>query len=98
MRRSLIETCAPRLCLGRAHRNAASHIQTRAIWHGIMETCMSTITFSAARRRFERAHDQHRTISKMSKAERQGMGDAPFALMEGNTIRDTGDTKVVERW
>jgi hypothetical protein len=59
---------------------------------------MSTITFSAARRRFERAHDHHQTISKMSRAERQGMGGSPFAMVEGNTIRDTGDMTAVERW
>lgn len=59
---------------------------------------MSTITFSAARRRFERAHDNHQTISKLSEAERQGLGGFPFARMDGNTVVDVGDLPAVERW
>ncbi|MGY2939594.1 hypothetical protein ACVWZ6_009196 [Bradyrhizobium sp. GM6.1] len=59
---------------------------------------MRTITFSAARRRFERACDNHRTISKLSQAERSGMGGSSFALMEGNHVLDYGDMATVERW
>lgn len=54
------------------------------------------VTFTAARRRFERAQP-HRRISKLSQAERQGMG-SPFALVEGNTIVDAGGLNAVQRW
>ncbi|MEY9594796.1 hypothetical protein ABIA06_007087 [Bradyrhizobium yuanmingense] len=56
----------------------------------------NTVTFTAARRRFERSQPQ-RYIRKLNQAERQGMG-SPFALVEGNTIRDAGDVAAVERW
>ncbi|WP_036025076.1 hypothetical protein [Bradyrhizobium yuanmingense] len=54
------------------------------------------VTFAAARRRFELAQP-HRRGSKLSQAERQGMG-SPFALVEGNTILDAGEVNAVERW
>lgn len=54
------------------------------------------VTFTAARRRLERSQP-HRRISKLSQAERQGMG-SPFALVEGNTILDAGEVSAVERW
>lgn len=57
---------------------------------------MSTVTFTAARRRFARSQP-HRYISKLSQAERQGMG-SPFALVEGNTVLDAGEPNAVERW
>lgn len=54
------------------------------------------VTFTAARRRFERSQP-HRRISKLSQAEKQGMG-SPFALVEGNTVVDAGELNTVERW
>lgn len=50
----------------------------------------NTVTFTAARRRFERAHHNHRTISKLSRAEMQGLGGSPFAVLEGNHVVDHG--------
>jgi hypothetical protein len=58
---------------------------------------MSTITFSAACRRFERAHDNYWTISKLRPSERQSLG-FPFALMDGNHVMDCGDLAAVQRW
>ncbi|MBC9877736.1 hypothetical protein G8O24_10330 [Bradyrhizobium sp. INPA01-394B] len=58
----------------------------------------NTVTFTAARRRFGRAHDDHRTISKLGQAEMQGLGGFAFALLESNHVLDYGDLAAVERW
>lgn len=58
----------------------------------------NTVTLTAARRRFERAQDGHRTISKLSRAEMQGLGGSRFALLVSNHVLDYGDLAAVERW
>lgn len=99
-----LSTCAPASLVGTVlnatiFQRISMHTAMTGHRHGERRIIgMSTITFSAARRRFERAHDNHRTISKMSQTERQGMGGSPFALVEGSTIMDVGDLTAVERW
>lgn len=59
---------------------------------------MSTITFSAVCRRFERSHKHHSRISKLKPAEIQGFHGSQFAWLDGNTIQDVGDLAAVEGW
>lgn len=74
------------------------HNATAATGMAKDDHCMSsTITFSAARRRFERAHDNHQTISKLRPSEQQSLGFG-FALLNGNHVMDGGDLTAVQRW
>lgn len=57
----------------------------------------TTVTFSAARRRFGRAYQPYRHISKLSGREAESLR-ADYALMDGNTVRDYGDLNCVEDW
>ena len=57
---------------------------------------MSKITFRAAVARFARA--DHRRIAALLPRESANLGDARYALMEGNTIRDTGDLDRLIDW
>ncbi|MHC2672619.1 hypothetical protein ACVI1J_004782 [Bradyrhizobium diazoefficiens] len=57
----------------------------------------TTITFSAARRRFGRASRPYRHISKLSRREAENLR-ADYALMEGNAVRDYGDINGVKDW
>ena len=58
---------------------------------------MVIITFRAAAARFARA-DQHQKISALLPRESANLGGARYALMEGNTIRDTGDLDRLIDW
>lgn len=58
---------------------------------------MSNVTFSAAARRFERAKKFYMRISRLRGREKVNLG-AEFALLDSNTVRDTGDIEAVNRW
>jgi hypothetical protein len=57
----------------------------------------TTVTSSSARRRFGRAYQPYRHISKLPGREAESLR-ADYALMEGNTVRDYGDLNCVEDW
>lgn len=57
----------------------------------------ATVTFSTARRRFGRAYQPYRHISKLSGREAESLR-ADYDLMEGNTMRDYGCLNCVEDW
>ena len=56
------------------------------------------VTFSAARRRFERATKHHQRISALRPREQSSLGGASYALMEGNFIVASGWLDTVEAW
>jgi hypothetical protein len=59
---------------------------------------MTAVTVRAACRRFACSHNHCRHISRLTPGESSNLHGAAFAVMEGSTIRDTGDLAALDRW